>query len=85
MLLLDRLLISLHTYINICNELIVQNIKAAVKSPTHLRQTFNNLQPYIDAQRMKFYTFAAVLVLRSVNYAGAETYYNEEEFMVSKN
>jgi hypothetical protein len=31
------------------------------------------------------YTFAAVLVLRSVDYAAAETYYNEEEFMVSKN
>jgi hypothetical protein len=32
---------------------------------------------------MKIYTFAAVLVLRSVDYAAAETYYNEEEFMVS--
>ncbi len=34
---------------------------------------------------MKIYTFAAVLVLRNVDYAAAETYYNEEEFMVSKN
>ncbi len=31
---------------------------------------------------MKIYTFAAVLVLISIDYAAAETYFNEEEFMV---